>query len=112
MAKITAARIRNAPIPDGRIAACRSAADQDRVLESLRSACDLSDLPPDCCLAWRALAGFCNVEEPDNIGPDWSIRFTLQLLFPRGGMHSRPVGKPFEMKENRSLWFNTENLTG
>ena len=25
------------------------------------------------------------VEKPDDIGPDWSIRFTLQLLFPRGG---------------------------
>ena len=32
-----------------------------------------------------SLAGFYNVEKPDDIGPDWSIRFTLQLLFPRGG---------------------------
>ena len=32
-----------------------------------------------------SLAGFYNVEKPDDIGPEWSVRFTLQLLFPRGG---------------------------
>jgi hypothetical protein len=31
------------------------------------------------------LQGYYNVEKPDDIGPDWSIRFTLQFLFPRGG---------------------------
>ncbi len=30
-----------------------------------------------------SLAGFYNVEKPDNVGPDWSLRFTVQLLFPR-----------------------------
>ena len=32
-----------------------------------------------------SLAGFYNVEKPDDFGPEWSIRFTLQFLFPRGG---------------------------
>jgi hypothetical protein len=32
-----------------------------------------------------SLAGFYNVEKPDDIGPEWSVRFTLQLLFPTGG---------------------------
>jgi hypothetical protein len=32
-----------------------------------------------------SLAGFYNVEKPDDIGPEWSVRFTLQLLFPKGG---------------------------
>ena len=32
-----------------------------------------------------SLQGFYNVEEPDDIGPEWSVRFTLQLLSPRGG---------------------------
>ena len=31
-----------------------------------------------------SLQGFYNVVEPDNIGPEWSLRFTFQLLFPRG----------------------------
>ncbi len=31
-----------------------------------------------------SLSGFYNVEKPDNVGPDWSLRFTVQLLFPRG----------------------------
>jgi hypothetical protein len=31
-----------------------------------------------------SLAGFYNVEKPDDIGPEWSIRFTLQLLLPWG----------------------------
>ena len=26
---------------------------------------------------------FYNVEKPDEIGPDWSVRFQLQLFFPR-----------------------------
>jgi hypothetical protein len=26
---------------------------------------------------------FYNVEEPDSIGPEWSIRFQLQFLFPK-----------------------------
>ena len=26
---------------------------------------------------------FYNVEKPDEIGPDWSARFQMQLLFPR-----------------------------
>ncbi len=30
-----------------------------------------------------SLAAFYNVENPKNVGPDWSLRFTLQLLFPR-----------------------------
>jgi len=30
-----------------------------------------------------SLQAFYNVENPDNVGPDWSLRFTLQLLFPR-----------------------------
>ena len=29
------------------------------------------------------LQAFYNLEKPDEIGPDWSIRFQLQLLFPR-----------------------------
>ena len=32
-----------------------------------------------------SLQGYYNVEEPDDFGPEWSVRFTLQLLFPRGG---------------------------
>ena len=31
-----------------------------------------------------SLQGFYNVEKPDSLGPDYSIRFTFQLLFPRG----------------------------
>ena len=31
-----------------------------------------------------SLQGFYNVVNPDNIGPDWTIRFTIQFLFPRG----------------------------
>ena len=31
-----------------------------------------------------SVLGFYNIEKPDDLGPDWSIRFTLQLLFPRG----------------------------
>ncbi len=31
-----------------------------------------------------SLQGFYNVEKPDDIGPDWSIRFQFQLLFPKG----------------------------
>ncbi|MGA7877260.1 MAG: hypothetical protein WCA08_16495 [Desulfoferrobacter sp.] len=31
-----------------------------------------------------SLQGFCNVVKPDNIGPDWTIRFTIQFLFPKG----------------------------
>ncbi len=30
-----------------------------------------------------SLAAYYNVENPKNVGPDWSLRFTLQLLFPR-----------------------------
>ncbi len=30
-----------------------------------------------------SLAAFYNVEKPGNVGPDWSLRFTLQLLFPK-----------------------------
>jgi hypothetical protein len=30
-----------------------------------------------------SLASFYNVESPSNVGPDWSLRFQLQLLFPR-----------------------------
>ena len=30
-----------------------------------------------------SLQSYYNVEEPDNLGPEWSIRFTLQFLFPR-----------------------------
>jgi hypothetical protein len=30
-----------------------------------------------------SLAAFYNVENPSNIGPDWTLRFTLQFLFPR-----------------------------
>jgi len=30
-----------------------------------------------------SLAAFYNVENPSNVGPDWSLRFTLQFLFPR-----------------------------
>ena len=32
-----------------------------------------------------SLQGYYNVENSDDIGPDYSIRFTLQFLFPRGG---------------------------
>ena len=31
-----------------------------------------------------SLAGFYNIVEPDNVGPEWSVRFNFQLLFPRG----------------------------
>jgi hypothetical protein len=31
-----------------------------------------------------SLQGFYNVVRPDLIGPDWSIRFTIQFLFPKG----------------------------
>jgi len=31
-----------------------------------------------------SLLGFYNVEKPDDIGPDWTIRFQFQLLFPKG----------------------------
>ena len=31
-----------------------------------------------------SLQGFYNVEKPDDIGPDWTIRFQFQLLFPKG----------------------------
>ena len=30
-----------------------------------------------------SLQAFYNVENPSNVGPDWSLRFTLQFLFPR-----------------------------
>jgi hypothetical protein len=30
-----------------------------------------------------ALQGFYNIEKPDNIGPEWSIRLSFQLLFPK-----------------------------
>ncbi len=30
-----------------------------------------------------SLQGYYNVEEPDDFGPEWSIRFQLQFLFPR-----------------------------
>jgi hypothetical protein len=30
-----------------------------------------------------SLQSFYNVEEPDDLGPEWSIRFQLQFLFPR-----------------------------
>ena len=32
-----------------------------------------------------SLQSFYDVENPDNIGPEWSVRFTWQFLFPRGG---------------------------
>jgi hypothetical protein len=31
-----------------------------------------------------SLQGYYNVEKPDHIGPEWTIRFTIQFLFPRG----------------------------
>ena len=31
-----------------------------------------------------SLQGYYNVEKPDNIGPDWSIRLSIQFLFPKG----------------------------
>ena len=31
-----------------------------------------------------SLEGYYNVEKPDHIGPEWTIRFTIQFLFPRG----------------------------
>jgi len=40
----------------------------------------LGSLPP----MNASLLAFYNVENPDNIGPEWSLRFTLQLLFPTG----------------------------
>jgi hypothetical protein len=30
-----------------------------------------------------SLVAFYNVENPRNVGPDWTLRFTLQFLFPR-----------------------------
>ena len=30
-----------------------------------------------------SLAGFYKVEKPDAIGPDYTVRFTVQFLFPR-----------------------------
>ena len=39
----------------------------------------LGSLPP----MNTSLAAYYNVENPKNVGPDWSLRFTLQLLFPR-----------------------------
>jgi hypothetical protein len=30
-----------------------------------------------------SLQGFYNIAKPDNIGPEWSIRFTFQFLFTR-----------------------------
>ena len=30
-----------------------------------------------------SLQSFYNIEKPDNIGPEWSIRFAFQLLFPK-----------------------------
>ena len=30
-----------------------------------------------------SLQGYYNFEEPDNIGPDWSIRLSIQFLFPK-----------------------------
>ncbi len=30
-----------------------------------------------------SLQSFYNVEKPDDLGPEWSIRFQLQFLFPR-----------------------------
>jgi hypothetical protein len=39
----------------------------------------LGSLPPTNA----SLAAFYNVENPDNVGPEWSLRFTLQFLFPR-----------------------------
>lgn len=29
--------------------------------------------------------GFYNVEKPDNLGPDWTLRFQVQMLLPKGG---------------------------
>jgi len=29
--------------------------------------------------------GFYNVEKPDDIGPDWTLRFQIQVLLPKGG---------------------------
>jgi hypothetical protein len=31
------------------------------------------------------LQGFYNVEKPDDIGPDWTLRFQIQILLPKGG---------------------------
>jgi hypothetical protein len=31
-----------------------------------------------------SLQGFYNVERPDDFGPEWTIRFTIQFLFPKG----------------------------
>jgi hypothetical protein len=30
-----------------------------------------------------SVQSFYNLEEPDNIGPEWSLRFQLQFLFPK-----------------------------
>ncbi|UCD59189.1 MAG: neuromedin U [Candidatus Hydrogenedentota bacterium] len=29
--------------------------------------------------------GFYNVEKPDDLGPDWTLRFQIQVLLPKGG---------------------------
>ena len=39
----------------------------------------LGSLPP----INSSFQAFYNVVNPDNVGPDWSLRFTLQFLFPR-----------------------------
>ncbi len=31
-----------------------------------------------------SLQGYINVEKPDDIGPDWSVRLSIQFLFPKG----------------------------
>lgn len=31
------------------------------------------------------LQAFYNVEKPDNLGPDWTLRFQVQMLLPKGG---------------------------
>ncbi len=31
-----------------------------------------------------SIQAFYNVEEPDNLGPDWTLRFQVQALFPKG----------------------------
>ena len=30
-----------------------------------------------------SVQGFYNIEEPDNIGPEWSVRAVVQFMFPR-----------------------------
>ena len=29
--------------------------------------------------------GFYNVEKPDDLGPDWTLRLQVQVLLPKGG---------------------------